>query len=178
MKRTSLLIVLIVLAVAGCKTHQPAVMPPSPVVLTNSDSVGTETIIKTEQVPVDVAVDLPQQSEKNVTPSDSSHVETDLASSDAWYAEGTLHHTIRNKPGQLKGTAFVPQTTKQTNKDAVRVKEVPVPEPYPVEVERELTRMEKFKLAAFWYLVGAVILSIGFFFRKPLFTALRKIIRL
>ena len=30
--------------------------------------------------------------------------------------------------------------------------------------------MEQIKLAAFWYLVGAVIVSIGYIFRKPILT--------
>ncbi len=137
-----------------------------------------ETTVNTVYVPVEVAVDLPRQSESIATPDDSSHVETDLAFSDAWIDDGILHHIIENKPGQLKGEAFVPQITEQTSKEAVKVKEVPVPAPYPVEVERELTLMEQIKFAAFWYLVGAVIVGIGFIFRKPLFTVLRKIIRL
>ncbi len=178
MKKLCYLICLLAPALVGCKTQQPAPKSLPPVVLNNSDSVKVETIINTVYVPVEVAVDLPQQSEFNVTPDDSSHVETDLAFSDAWTENGILHHLIRNKPGQLKKECFVPQTTEQTSKDVVKIKEVPIPEPYPVEVERELTIMEQIKLAAFWYLVGAVIVSIGFILRKPFLTALRKIIRL
>lgn len=172
-------ICLLALLLAGCKTQKQVQVPLPPVILNNSDSVRVETTIKTTYEPVDVALDLPQQSETNVTPNDSSHVETDLAFSDAWIDDnGVLHHLIKNKPGQLKGTAFTPHTTEKSNKDAIKIREVPVPEPYPVEVERELTLMEQIKLAAFWYLVGAVIVSIGFIFRKPFLTVLRKIIRL
>lgn len=169
---------LIALAFVSCKTQKQLQTPLPPVILNNSDSVRVETTIETTYEPVDVALDLPQQSETNVTPNDSSHVETDLAFSDAWFVNGVLHHLIKNKPGQLKGTALTPHITEQINKDAIKIREVPVPEPYPVEVERELTLMEQIKLTAFWYLVGAVIVSIGFIFRKPLLTALRKIIRL
>lgn len=169
---------LIALAFVSCKTQKQVQLPLPPVILNNTDSVRVETTIETTYEPVDVALDLPQQSESNVTPNDSSHVETDLAFSDAWIENGILHHTIKNKPGQLKGTAFTPHTTEKSNKDAVKIREVPVPEPYPIEVERELTLMEQIKLAAFWYLVGAVIVSIGFIFRKPFLTVLRKIIRL
>lgn len=164
------------LAFVSCKTQKAAQAPLPPVILNNADSVRVETTIETTYKPVDVALELPQQSETNVTPNDSSHVETDLAFSDAWIENGILHHLIKNKPGQLKGTAFTPHTTEKSNKDAIKIREVPVPEPYPVEVEREL--MEQIKLAAFWYLVGAVIVSIGFIFRKPFLTVLRKIIRL
>lgn len=179
MKKLCNLICLLSLALVGCKTQKriPVTLPP--VVLNNSDSVRVETIVKTIYVPVEVAMDLPQQSESNATTNDSSHVETDLAFSDAWVDnDGILHHNIENKPGQLKGEAFVPQTTEQTSKESVKVKEVPVPQPYPVEVERKWTLMEQIKLAAFWYLVGVVLISAIYIFRKALLTALRKIIRL
>lgn len=179
MKKLCYLTCLLSLALVGCKTQKqiPATLPP--VVLNNSDSVRVETIVKTIYVPVEVAMDLPRQSESNATTNDSSHVETDLAFSDAWVDnDGILHHNIENKPGQLKGEAFVPQTTEQTSKESVKVKEVPVPQPYPVEVERKWTLMEQIKLAAFWYLVGAVLISAIYIFRKALLTALRKIIRL
>lgn len=167
-----------VLALASCHTSKQAV-PPPPVVLNNSDSVRVETIINTVYVPTPVELDIPQQSQSTVTAADSSHVETDLAESDAWInPDGTLGHSIKNKPGKLKGEVYVPQTTEQTNKEAVKEREIPVPAPYPVEVEREFTLMEQIKLAAFWYLVGAVIVSIGLLFRKPLWRAIRKVLRL
>ncbi len=168
----------IALVLSSCHTQKQAV-PPAPVILNNSDSVRVETIINTIYVPTPVTLDIPRQSQTSVTAADSSHVETDLAESDAWINEdGTLGHSITNKPGKLQGEVYVPQTTTQNIKEAVKEKEIPVPQPYPVEVEREFTIMEQIKLAAFWYLVGAVIVSIGLLFRRPLMRALRKIIRL
>lgn len=167
------------LALIGCSSQKqvPTTLPP--VVLHDNDSIRVETVIKTIYVPVTAEFEIPQQSASNVTTADSSHVETDIAESDAWLnPDGTLGHTINNKPGKLETNVYVPQTTEQNNRDAVKVKEVPVPEPYPVEIERRFTVLEQIKLAAFWYLVSAVIVCIGFLFRKPLFTALRKIIRL
>lgn len=178
MKKAIFLIALIALAFVSCKTQNKVHGPLPPIEINNSDSIRAETTIETIYKPVEVAIDLPQQSETNVTPNDSSHVETDLAFSDAWFDNGILHHLIKNKPGQLKGSAVAPYTTMKSNKDAVKIREVPVPKPYPVEVERELTMMEQMKLAAFWYLVGAVIVSISFIFRKPFLTVLRKIKRL
>lgn len=172
------LISLLAIILTGCKTQQQTPKTLPAVVLNNSDSVRVKTIIKTIYVPVEVTADLPQQTASNVTPDDSSHVETDLAYSDAWVENGILHHHIRNKTGQLKGEAFVPQTTEHTTSEAVKIKEVPVPEPYPVEVEREFTLMEQIKLAAFWYLVGLVAVVILFIIRKPFLMILRKIIRL
>lgn len=179
MKRICFFLCLLSFALVGCKTQKQATATLPPVILNNSDSVRVETIINTIYVPTPVALDIPQQSQTSVTAADSSHVETDLAESDAWINEdGTLGHSINNKPGKLQGEVYVPQTTTQSSKEAVKEKEIPVPQPYPVEVERDFTIMEQIKLAAFWYLVGAVIVSIGLLFRRPLMKALRKIIRL
>ena len=169
---------LAVLTLVSCHTAKQTI-PTAPVVLNNSDSVMIETIINTVYVPTPVELDIPKQSQSTVTAADSSHVETDFAESDAWInPDGTLGHSIKNKPGKIKGEVYVPQTDKQTNKEAVKEREIPVPNPYPVEVEREFTLMEQIKLAAFWYLVGAVIVSIGLLFRKPLWRAIRKVLRL
>ncbi len=150
-----------------------------PVIITNSDSVSLETVINTTYNPEEVGFDIPKQSETKITKEDSSHVETDLAESDAWINDdGTLGHSIKNKEGQIKSTVYVPHTTATTNKEAVKEKEIPVPQPYPVEVEREFTVMEQFKLAVFWYLAGAMAVSLIILFRKPLLTIFRKIIRL
>lgn len=162
----------------GCKPQQYMQEALPPVILNNSDSVLIETNIETTYAPVDVALDLPRQSESNITQNDSSHVETDLAFSVAWLVNGVLHHIIQNKPGQLKGNAFVPQTTKHTSKESIKVREIPVPLPYPVEIAHELTLMEQIKLAAFWYLVSGIVISAGFICRKPLLALLRKTIRL
>ncbi len=178
MKKLYYLICLLSLALVSCKTPMQTSAPLPPVVLNNSDSVIVETIVNTVYVPVEVAVEVPQQSEFNITPEGSSHVETDLAISDVWFENGILHHIIKNKSGKLKGETIVPQTTTQTDTKAVKIKEVPVPEPYPVEIERQLTLMEQIKLSAFWYLVGIIIVTIGFIFRKPFLMSIRKIIRL
>lgn len=163
----------------SCHTSKSATSPPTPppVVLNNNDSVSTETIIKTVYVPVEVDVELPQQSVTNLATPDSSHLETDLAISDAWLnPDGTLGHLLENKPGTIKGNAYVPETSTESNKEEIRTKEIPVPQPYPVEVEREFTLMEQIKLASFWYLVGAIAVSIIYLLRKPLLRVLRKIV--
>lgn len=176
MKRLIPLLCLAILA--GCGAHRDIQRAEPPIVLNNTDSVRVETVIKTVYVPMEVNVDLPKQSEVNVTPNDSSHVETDLAFSNAWVRDGVLHHEIFNKSGSLKGSVFVPQTTELTSKDAVSSKEIPVTTPYAVEIERKFTLMEQIKLAAFWYLAVGIVISIGIIFRRPLFLAMRKMIRL
>lgn len=176
--RNAILLMCLLCLLVGCKTNEQAQALTQPVTLNNTDSVNIEKIIKTLYVPTKVEFDIPQQAETNATPGDSSHVETDMAFSDAWICGGMLHHTIANKQGIYETEALVPQTTEKINREAVVTKEIPVPQPYPVEVERELTLMEQMKLASFWYLVGVVVVCVCLLFRKPLWNVLRKIIKL
>lgn len=168
------------LVLTSCHTNKQAVpnTPPAPVVLNNSDSVRVETVIKTEYVPVMVDVPVPQQSVSNIVfETDTSHIETDVAVSDAWITpEGTLFHNLVNKDVKLSGEAYVPQTTTENNNEAVRTKEIPVPQPYPVYVEKSLSKSEQFKLSAFWYLVGAALIAGAYIFRKTFLKLIRKII--
>lgn len=167
------------LVLTSCHTNKQAqTLPPAPIVLSNSDSVRVETIIKTEYVPVRVEVPVPQQSVSNIVfETDTSHIETDIAESNAWIRpDGTLYHDIINKNVKLSGEAYVPQTTTENNNEAVKIKEIPVPQPYPVYVEKSLSKSEQFKLAAFWYLVGAALIAGAYIFRKPFLKLVRKIV--
>jgi len=106
-----------------------------------------------------------------------SHIETDVAVSDAWITpEGTLFHNLVNKDVKLNGEAYVPQTTTENNNDAIKTKEITVPQPYPVYVEKALSKSEQFKLSAFWYLVGVALIAGAYIFRKPFLILIRKII--
>lgn len=165
------------LVLSSCNTPKQAV-PPAPIVLNNSDSVRVEATIKTEYVPVRVEVPVPQQSVSNIVEADTSHIETDVAESNAWIRpDGSLYHNLINKNIKLSGEAYVPQTTIENNNEAVRTKEIPVPQPYPVYVEKSLSKSEQFKLSAFWYLVGASLISAVYIFRKPLLILIRKILK-
>lgn len=177
MKRL-LIFLLPLLVLTSCHTNKQAqTLPPAPIVLNNSDSVRVETIIKTEYVPVRVEVPVPQQSVSNIVESDTSHIETDVAMSNAWVRpDGTLFHDLINKNVKLSGDAYVPQTTTENNNEAVKTKEISVPQPYPVYVEKSLSKSEQFKLSAFWYLVGATLIAGAYIFRKPFLKLVRKIV--
>lgn len=167
------------LVLTSCHTNKQAqTLPPAPIILNNSDSVRVETIIKTEYVPVRVEVPVPQQSVSNIVfETDTSHIETDIAESNAWIRpDGTLYHDIINKNVKLSGEAYVSQTTTENNNEAVKTKEIPVPQPYPVYVEKSLSKSEQFKLSAFWYLVGVALVAGAYIFRKPFLKLIRKII--
>ena len=112
-------------------------------------------------------------------PDSTSHLETSLAESDAWLnPDGTLGHSIKNKEQNLKADVMVPVKDTQTNNSEVSVREMPVPYPKPVYIERNFTKWEKIRLEAFWYLVGVSLISTIYIFRKPILTTLRKILRL
>lgn len=171
-----LLLIILLMLVASCHSSRQTI-PSEPVILNNQDSVRETTIIKTVYVPITVEVPIPQQSEAIVTAADTSHIETDLAISDAWINEdGTLYHSIENKHITLTVETSVPQTTTERQVEAIKVKEIPVPQPYAVEVEREFTLLEQIKLSSWWFLLIITLFSFTYIFRDPLFKLLRKII--
>ena len=171
-----LLFIILLMLFASCHSSRQTI-PSEPVVLNNQDSVKATTVIKTVYVPVTVEVPIPQQSEAIVTAADTSHIETDFAVSDAWVNEdGTLYHSIENKPVTITTEASVPQTTTEHQVEAIKTKEIPVPQPYAVEVERKLTLMEQIKLSSWWLLLIISLFSVGYIFRNPLYKLVRKII--
>lgn len=113
----------------------------------------SETVIQTRYVEridtVEVEVEVPAQSASNVTTDTASHLETDVAESDAWLDSlGRLHHTLDNKPGKLP--ARVP--VKSHERDSIVWRDRPVPYP----VERELSRWESIKMDFGGFAIGAV----------------------
>ena len=178
MKRNLNLVAISALILAGCHTSKQVVTP-SAVIVNDTDSIQMVYIETVTIDTVKVSVPFPIESAKQIVGDSISHLETSLAFSDAWInSDGSLGHSIINKSGVLDTDVLVPTITRTNEKESIREKEIPIPEPYPVEVERKLTLMEQIKLAAFWYLLGAVIVSMGYIFRRPLLLALRKIIRL
>lgn len=102
-----------------------------------------------------VLVPVPQGSDKAVIPdSDTSRLETDVAESVAWVADGQLHHTLRNKDAAIiPVTIKVPERLhieKEVVLSAYKVTEI-------VEVEKQLSKWQQF-LQALGYvvLIGAV----------------------
>lgn len=174
-----LIIIIGALALTSCHAnkHNQQMMLPEPVVLNSNDSVRTETIIKTVYIPVRVEVPVPQQSVSNIVEADTSHIETDVAVSNAWIRpDGSLYHNLANKDIKLPGETYVPETTTNNNKEIIKEQEVAVPKPYPVYIEKSLSKWEQFKLSAFWYLAGAALLSCIYILRKPLLFLVRKIV--
>lgn len=102
-----------------------------------------------------VLVPVPQGSDKAVLPdSDTSRLETDIAESVAYVADGQLHHVLRNKDAALiPVTIKLPERIHYETRDKIiynRIVET-------VEVEKELSRLQRFMMSLGWVvLIGAV----------------------
>lgn len=102
-----------------------------------------------------VLVPVPQGSDKTVLPdSDTSRLETDIAESIAYVADGQLHHALRNKDAALiPVTIKLPERIHYETRDKIiynRIVET-------VEVEKELSRLQRFMMSLGWVvLIGAV----------------------
>lgn len=102
-----------------------------------------------------VLVPVPQESDKAVLPdSDTSRLETDIAESVAYVADGQLHHVLRNKDAALiPVTIKLPERIHYETRDKIiynRIVET-------VEVEKELSRLQRFMMSLGWVvLIGAV----------------------
>ena len=168
MKQTMLLLFTAAL-LTGCKTaKQP--QPPLPVV--PIETTTTTRTIHTESIDT-VFIEIPAQSAERTTQEKTSHLETDYAESDARINEdGTLSHTLKNKP--TKHPAPVKNSTDTIYVD--KVIEKPVPTEVPKEVERELTWWEKIRLDTWGWLVTALVLCVGWICRKPLLTLARRLL--
>lgn len=170
-----LIIIFVCLISAACHSYKTS---SEPVVLKDAGEIRVLTKTVTEIDTVTVYVEIPAQTVEHVTLDSTSHVETDIAESDAWLnADGSLGHNICNKPQKLGQEAYVPKTTVNSEREEETVKEVPVivPEPYPVE--QELSAWQSVQIGSFWPLLAIVLASAVWIFRKPIKFAIGKILR-
>lgn len=171
------LIALLACLFVGCGTQRQAFKPQEPVIIHSSDSIRSEYIETLRIDTVTIYVSNPSESVTKIGRCSTSHLETSVAESDAWIEDdGTLGHSLKNKPEERPVEVSVPVKEIQNNNSAEKIREVPVPYPEPVYIERELTLWQSFRLRAFWYLAGVSIISIGWILRKPLMAIVRKLI--
>ena len=109
-------------------------------------------------------VEIPVEVEKIVTKDTASHLENTYAKSDAVVSEGFLHHSLESVPQIIRVPVEV-HVTDTLYKEAEIHTET-------VEVEKPLTWWQKFRIGAFWWLVGAVALLLLWTFRKLIFKTL------
>ena len=137
-----------------------------------SDSTSTEIRWRYIHILDTVPIFIPVEKQKSVG-EDSSHLETDFATSDAFVDSlGRLHHTLENRARQIdvpiSGGALVSDTNHYESH--AKVDSIYIPQPYPVEVEKPLSKLHKFiffsglsaLLAVFAWLTVRIIR----FFRK------------
>lgn len=139
-----------------------------PVQTERQDSIRVEVREKTVYIRDTVLVEIPVQSAENTTRDTSSHLETDYAESDARIdPDGTLHHSLRNKPQEKP----VPVDVPQTQKDSIVYRTRYISETN--EVPRDLTAWQKWQMRSFWILLSAAAVYV---FRKPLLSLIRRFI--
>mgnify|MGYP007119866292 CR=1 FL=1 len=111
-----------------------------------------------------VLVPVPQGSDKAVLPdSDTSRLETDIAESVAYVADGKLHHALRNKDA-----ALIPVTIKMPERIHYEQKERLVYNRIveQVEVEKPLSWWERFVMSVGTIAIIAAAIYIGYRARR------------
>lgn len=163
-----ILIILLFGAQSCCRKHFP---PPS---IEYRDSLIVEyrdSLVYRDSI---VSVPIPLESDQAiVTINDTSHRETSLAESDAWVsADGFLHHSIRNKKGNIDFHVAIPEhwivDKAHVEKATTIINTVYIP--------RELTWWQKFRLRGFWFLLAITAGLLVWIFRKPLFSFIGKFV--
>ena len=110
------------------------------------DSIGIH-----ERIIHDTAkVEIPVEVEKIVTRDTVSHLENTYAKSDAVVSEGFLWHSLESKP-QIIYVPVEVQVSDTTSTHSEVITQY-------VEVEKQLTWWQTFRLKAFWWMVGAIVL--------------------
>lgn len=143
MKNTSL--ILLSAVCVACATSRQAA--PSEKILVET---RIETVYKTDTVYLEV----PKIVEKIVTADTVSVLENDYAKSEASVSEGLLAHSLETKPVKQP----VEVQTQVVYRDSVIVKDNVIVQT--VEVEKELTGWQSFKMAMGGWMLGLIIFMI------------------
>ena len=133
--------------------------------VTPTERVVTETRIETVYQTDTVLLEIPKIVEKVVTKDTVSVLENDFAKSQAVVSDGLLAHSLETKPVQKP----VEVQTKIVYRDSVIVKDNVIIQT--VEVEKELTGWQTFKMKTGGFALGIIVLLIVcviLYFVKPL----------
>lgn len=121
---------------------------------TEADSINTTIHERIVTIHDTVTFHIPVESHSSVG-EDSSHLETEFATSDAWIdSVGKLHHNLDSKPQEVPVHVNVHVPVADTSKyeSHTKIDSIPYPVPYEVQVEKELTRWQRLKMRGFWWL--------------------------
>lgn len=169
-QRLTMMLVLTLAIITGCRTTNPPPSPTLPVI--SIKETDNEKYIHRETIDT-VFIEIPAQSAERTTPGKESHLETEYAESDARINEdGTMTHTIKNKPGKKP----VPVKNEKDTIYLEKKVEVPIPTEVPKEVERKLTAWEKTRLKTWGWLAAAFGISVAWIGRKQIITLARRFI--
>ena len=152
------MIALFLLGLSGCS---PKLVPSHEVDTSHKDSTKVVETIKDSLI----YISLPLEKDQVIAHlGDTSKLETSLARSIAFIGgDGFLHHTLENK-SEEKLPVVVPIHSK-TIFTLVSDKHTEVITKYEY-VEKPLSWWQKFRLGAFWWLVGAIVIALIWIFRK------------
>ena len=130
-----------------------------------SEKIVVETRIETVYKTDTVFLEVPKIAEKIVTADTVSVLENDYAKSEASVSDGLLAHSLETKPVKQP----VEVQTQVVYRDSVIVKDNVIVQT--VEVEKELTGWQSFKIAMGGWMLGIIIFMIVcviLYFVKPL----------
>ncbi len=132
---------------------------------------STRVVVRTELIETidTVYVELPRQSETVAVKDSSSHLENDVAVSDASVDSlGFLHHSLKTKPRGLP----VPSKNTKERRDSIVYRDKYIYIEKPVYVEAELNAWQKYRLKSWWWLVGLLVLVLA----KKIYPIVRRFI--
>lgn len=155
-----------VLMLASCGTQRKA--------LDTETRDSTRVVVRTELIETidTVYVELPRQSETVVTKDTSSHLENDVAVSDASVDElGFLHHSLKTKPRSIP----VPSKNTKERRDSIVYRDKYVYIEKPVYVEAKLNAWQRFRLRGFWILVAIIVGYVAWKNKKKLLALILKL---
>lgn len=119
-----------------------------------TDSTRVEIRERIVKVRDTVVVELPAERVEVITPDTTSTVQTSLATSTATVSGGVLTHSIENKKTAIRK----PTEVRVDVRDSIIYRDRQTTKV--VEVERELTAWQRFRLDGFWALLSVVLLSV------------------
>lgn len=139
-----LAILIALLALGGSSCTKTVYLEKEKIVEVKEYVTQTDTVYKPK-------VEREEVSEKKEI-TDTSRLETTYAMSEAFVAEGKLHHSLWNKPESFKFDVQIPTL----HKDRI----IRIREPYPVEVVKEVKTIPALYKVCFWLILGEVIIAV------------------
>lgn len=105
-----------------------------------------------------IYVPVPTDETRTVLPdTDTSHIETMLAESDAWVHAGQLHHSLRQKDMLMPVSVNLPKYIYSKNDSIIRERRIMET----VEVEKELSRWKRFILSLGYGLLLSIFIWVA-----------------